>query len=57
MARRFEIADWDVDELLAIADEIETALTVSLVPGAATARCCSPRRRAARLAHDEIPGG
>ena len=40
--REFRIADFDPDELLAIADEVETAINVRTVPGAAQrarARC------------------
>ena len=51
------IDDWDVDELLGIADEVEAALSVGPLPGRAPAASELLRRGAARLGwrHDEIP--
>src|SRR4051794_37103036 len=53
----FDIADWDVDELLAIADEVEVALSVGPLPGPPPAASEVLHRGAERLAwrNDEIP--
>lgn len=53
----YAIADWDVDELLAIADEVEAALSVGPLPGPAPAASEVLHRGADRLGwrNDEIP--
>jgi len=53
----FGIADWDVDELLTIADEIETALSVGRLPGPVPAASEVLHRGAERLGwrNEEIP--
>jgi choline dehydrogenase-like flavoprotein len=51
------IADFDTDEMYAICDEVESELSVQLVPGPAIPASEALRRGAATLgwAHDEIP--
>lgn len=53
----FGIDDFDPDELLAIADEVETAINVRTVPGPHTASSDVLRRGAAALGwrHGEVP--
>ncbi len=54
---RYQVADFDSDEVYAICDEVERTLSVQPVPGAHTAPSEALRRGAAALGwrHDEIP--
>jgi choline dehydrogenase-like flavoprotein len=56
-ATDFRIADLDLDEVSTIADEVETALSVTVVPGRASAPSDVLRRGAERLGwqNSEIP--
>ena len=56
-AAEYRIADLDHDEIAAIADEVESALSVTTVPGPASAPSEVLRRGAERLGwqHSEIP--